>query len=96
MSPSRSHLLPCNFTHQGGGGNVSITKASKKRAASYGGPGRLTYVYDERGRTLFSKSKGSGPNDGSMGFTGSTVTVSFGSVICTYDENGQTLYARAA
>jgi hypothetical protein len=31
-----------------------------------------------------------------MGFTGSTVTVSFGSVICTYDENGQTLYARAA
>jgi hypothetical protein len=68
----------------------------KPRAASYDGPGRLTYVYDERGRTLFSKNKGSGTNDGSMGFTGSTVTVSFGSVICTYDENGQTLYARAA
>jgi hypothetical protein len=56
----------------------------------------LTYVYDEHGRTPFSKNKGSGPNDGLMGFTGSTVTVSFGSVICTYDENGQTLYARAA
>jgi hypothetical protein len=53
-------------------------------------------VYDELGRTLFSKARGSGPKDGLLGFTGSTVTARFGSVIYTYDEKGQTIYAKAA
>ena len=58
--------------------------------------GSLIVVYDEKGMSLFSKSKGSGPQDGLLGFTGSTVTVRFGSVIYTYGERGQTLYAKAA
>ena len=58
--------------------------------------GSLIYVYDEHGRTLFSKVRGSGPRDGLLGFTGSTVTIRFGSVIYTYDEAGRTLYAKAA
>ena len=58
--------------------------------------GSLIVVYDEKGMSLFSKSKGSGPHDGLLGFTGSTVTVRFGSVIYTYGEHGQTVYAKAA
>jgi hypothetical protein len=58
--------------------------------------GSLIYAYDENGRTLFAKNKGSGPEDGLLGFSGSTVTVRFGSVIYTYGEDGMTLYAKAA
>jgi hypothetical protein len=58
--------------------------------------GSLIYAYDEDGRTLFAKNKGSGPEDGLLGFSGSTVTVRFGSVIYTYDEHGTTVYAKAA
>ena len=58
--------------------------------------GSLIVVYDEKGMSLFSKAKGSGPQDGLLGFTGSTVTVRFGSVIYTYGENGQTVYAKTA
>jgi len=50
--------------------------------------GSLIQVFDEHGMTLFSKVRGSGPRDGLLGFTGSTVTVRFGSVIYTYDANG--------
>ena len=53
-------------------------------------------VFDEHGRTLFSKARGSGPRDGLLGFTGSTVTMRYGSIIYTYDEDGMTLYAKAA
>jgi hypothetical protein len=31
-----------------------------------------------------------------LGFSGSRVTVRFGSIIYTYDEKGMTLYAKAA
>ena len=58
--------------------------------------GSLICAFDERGMTLFSKTRGSGPNDGLMGFTGSTVTARYGSIIYTYDEKGMTLYAKAA
>jgi hypothetical protein len=58
--------------------------------------GSLIVVYDQDGRPLFSKVKGSGSRDGLLGFTGSTVTARFGSVIYTYDQHGQTLYAKAA
>jgi len=30
-SPSCSHLLPCNFAHQGGGGNVPALRHDKPR-----------------------------------------------------------------
>jgi hypothetical protein len=58
--------------------------------------GSLICVFDEHGRTLFSKARGNGPNDGLIGFTGSTVTARYGSVIYTYDENGMTVYAKGA
>ena len=58
--------------------------------------GSLIVVYDEKGMSLFSKAKGSGPQDGLLGFTGSTVTVRFGSVIYTFDAKGTTIYAKAA
>ena len=50
--------------------------------------GSLICAFDEHGMTLFSKAKGSGPNDGLLGFSGSTVTARYGSVIYTYDEKG--------
>ena len=58
--------------------------------------GSLIQVFDTNGRMLFTKARGSGPRDGLLGFTGSTVTVRFGSVVYTYDERGQTIYAKAA
>ena len=58
--------------------------------------GSLIVVFDEHGRTLFSKARGTGQNDGLLGFTGSTVTARFGSILYTYGENGQTVYAKAA
>ena len=58
--------------------------------------GSLICVYDEHGRTLFQKARGSGPKDGLLGFTGSTVTVRFGSIIYTYGADGTTIYAKAA
>ena len=58
--------------------------------------GSLIYVYDHHGRTLFMKPRGSGSQDGLLGFTSSTVTIRFGSVIYTYDEHGHTLFAKAA
>jgi len=53
-------------------------------------------VFDEKGMTLFQKARGNGPNDGLIGFSGSTVTARFGSIIYTYDEKGMTLYGKAA
>jgi hypothetical protein len=58
--------------------------------------GSLIYAFDENGRTPFSKAKGSGPNDGLLGFTGSTATVRFGSTVYVYGEDGMTVYAKAA
>jgi hypothetical protein len=50
----------------------------------------------ERGTTLFQKAKESGAKEGLLGFTGSTVTARYGSVLYTYDESGMTIYAKAA
>ena len=58
--------------------------------------GSLICVYDQHGITLFQKAKGSGPKDGLLGFTSSTVTVRFGSIIYTYGELGETVFAKAA
>jgi hypothetical protein len=58
--------------------------------------GSFIFAYDEHGRTLFSKARGSGAKDGLLGFTSSTVTVRFGSIIYTYGERGETVFAKAA
>ncbi len=58
--------------------------------------GSFIFVFDEHGRTLFSKARGNGPDDGLTGFTSSTVTMRYGSVVYTYDQTGQTIYAKAA
>jgi hypothetical protein len=56
--------------------------------------GSVICAFDEHGMTLFSKAKGSGPNDGLVGFSGSTVTARYGSVIYTYDEKGMSCMRR--
>jgi hypothetical protein len=54
-------------------------------------------VYDEHGRTdAVLEEQGLRTKRWLDELHSSTVTVAFGSVICTYDENGQTLDARAA
>jgi len=53
-------------------------------------------VFDQGGQMLFSKANGSGPHDGLLGFTGSSVTVRSGSLIITYGEYGQILYSKGA
>jgi hypothetical protein len=58
--------------------------------------GSMIVVFDERGMTLFSRTKGSGPKDGLLGFSSTTVTARSGSFIYTYDEVGITVYAKAA
>jgi hypothetical protein len=58
--------------------------------------GSSIFVYDEHGGTLFLKSRGTGPYDGLLGFTSSTVTVRSGSTVFTYDEQGTAIYANAA
>lgn len=52
--------------------------------------GSTVYVYDEKGRQLFSKS------GRLIGFTSSTVTVqsSSGSTQYTYDEKGRQLFSK--
>jgi hypothetical protein len=58
--------------------------------------GSVILVYNEHGHVLFSKPRGSGSQDGLLGFTGSTVTVQAGSNIFTYGEYGQILYGKPA
>jgi hypothetical protein len=56
--------------------------------------GSLVFVYDERGLMLYSKPKGSGPQDGLLGFTGSSVTIRSGSTATTYGPTGQMIYSK--
>jgi hypothetical protein len=58
--------------------------------------GNAVHVYDERGRTIFTKLAGSRPTDGLQGYTSSTVSIRIGTAIYTYDEKGHTLYTRLA
>lgn len=51
--------------------------------------GSLVYVYDEKGRQLFSKPTGTGPADGLKGYTSTTVNIRHGSYIYTFDEKGR-------
>ena len=58
--------------------------------------GSLICVYHEHGSTLFQKGQRIRRENGLLGFTGSAVTVRFGSIIYTYDEDGMTIYSKAA
>jgi hypothetical protein len=50
--------------------------------------GSSIFVYDEKGRQLFTISAGSGPHDGLTGYTSNTVNIRRGSSIFTYNEKG--------
>lgn len=54
------------------------------------------YVYDERGRLLYTRFAGSGPQDGLQGFTSTSVTIRRGGSICVLDERGRIMYTRSA
>jgi hypothetical protein len=56
--------------------------------------GSLILVYDQFGNILFSKPRGSAPNDGLAGFTSGAVTIRAGSVAYTYGAGGQLLYSK--
>ena len=58
--------------------------------------GTYVYVKDERGRDLCQLQAGSGPKDGLVGYTGSTVSIRRGSYVYTYDERGRSLFQRQA
>lgn len=51
--------------------------------------GSVVYVYDDKSRQIFNVPSGTGPKDGLIGFTGSTVSVRRGYVIYVYDEKGR-------
>ncbi|MGC8761955.1 MAG: hypothetical protein ACP5VC_18530 [Bryobacteraceae bacterium] len=58
--------------------------------------GRTIYVYDERGRILFTRDAGSGPEDGVQGYTSDTVTLRRGRTLYVLDERGRIRYTRSA
>jgi isopentenyldiphosphate isomerase len=58
--------------------------------------GRTIYVYDERGRVLFTRDAGSGPEDGLKGYTSDTVTIRRGHTLYVLDERGRVRYTRNA
>ncbi|MBX3741271.1 MAG: hypothetical protein KF712_09795 [Akkermansiaceae bacterium] len=60
---------------------MAIANALKK--------GSSIFVYDEKGRQLFTLPAGSGPNDGLTGYTSATVSIRRGSSIFTYNDKGR-------
>jgi hypothetical protein len=50
--------------------------------------GASVYVYDEKGRQLFTQNAGSGPKDGLQGYTGGTVNIRRGSTIYNLRRKG--------
>lgn len=59
--------------------------------------GSVVYVYDEKGRQLFSQSAGNAARgDGLKGYTSSTVNIQRGSVIYTYDVRGRQISSTSA
>jgi hypothetical protein len=53
-------------------------------------------IYDEKGRTLFTKPVGTRPGDGLKGYTATTVSIRSGASIHTYDDRGRTLFSKPA
>ena len=59
--------------------------------------GTMVHVFDEAGRTLYTKFVPmSRPGDGLKGYTGSTVTIQSGGILTTYDEKGRTKFTKTA
>jgi hypothetical protein len=58
--------------------------------------GDYVYVYDERGRQLFTKPVGSGPKDGLHGYNGGSVSIRQGDYVQTYDAKGYQLASTPA
>ncbi len=52
-------------------------------------------VYDEKNRYLWSRSVGSGPNDGVAGYTAGQVNIRNGKTITSYDEKGRYISSRS-
>jgi hypothetical protein len=57
--------------------------------------GSAVYVYDERNRQLFSRTIGTKPQDGLVGYTATTVSIRVGNLVTTYDVTGRQLHARS-
>jgi len=57
--------------------------------------GSWVYVYDEKGRQIFTKPAGSpaNPKDGLKGYTSNTVNIQTGNWIRIYDEKGHEVRA---
>jgi hypothetical protein len=58
--------------------------------------GNVAVIYDEAGRQLSMIQVGFGPNDGLLGYTGSSVSLRFGAMILTYDARGRQISSRLA
>lgn len=57
--------------------------------------GTYVYVKDERGRDLCQLQAGSGPNDGLLGYTGTTVSIRRGNNVYTYSDKGRNIGQRS-
>lgn len=58
--------------------------------------GAYVYVYDEKGRQMFTLPAGYGPNDGMTGYTSGTINIRRGNYIYTYDDRGRQTYTTPA
>ena len=59
--------------------------------------GSVIYVYDDKGRALFTTSAGNpSKGDGLKGYTSGTVNVQRGSTIYTYNEKGRSVSTTSA
>jgi hypothetical protein len=58
--------------------------------------GSSVYVYDEKGRQMFTLTAGNKPEDGLTGYTSATVSVRRGGVVYTYNDKGGQISSHAA
>ena len=58
--------------------------------------GRFVYVYDEKGRVLFTRPIGSGAHDGLKGYAADSISIRQGGMVATYDATGRQVRSVAA
>ena len=58
--------------------------------------GSAVYAYDDKGRMLFQKPRGSRRGDGLKGFTETTINIQRRGVMYTYDEKGRQIFSISA
>jgi hypothetical protein len=98
--PRKSDILSGRSSEKHDILKIKVAQPERKRDMPIGNAvqrGSTVYVYDEKGRQIFTQLAGSGPKDGLQGYTGGTVNIRRGSTIYTYDEKGRqisTTYAR--